>query len=202
MGFWSTFGKIALPAASIAAAPFTGGSSLLGLLGTGGKAVADIIGKAGPAIGAAGSALGAASQGAATNRGQEFSGQALLEQLLQQRDSQFQNQTIAREQEGRASGTDAWRKLLASQRTLSPSTRPSLSPYSVAPRQATDTERQGASAMSAEVMARLQGGNPMAPVTQRPLAMDPSLLQAGGLEKTSGWLAPLLTFLGQQKKVA
>jgi hypothetical protein len=173
------------------------GGSLIGL--GGGADEEKIAASVAKILGAGGAGLGAASQASATNRGEQFSGQALLEQLLQQRDSQFQNQTIAREQEGRASGTDAWRKLLASQRTLSPSTRPSLSPYSVGQRQATDTERQGASAMSAEVMARLQGGNPMAPVTQRPLAMDPSLLNAGGFEKTAGWLSPILAFLGQQK---
>ena len=69
-------------------------------------------------------------------------------------------------------------------------------PYSVAPRQATETERGGAEALTREVMARLQGGNPIAAPTERPMTVDPRLLKAGRAEKTLGWLAPALSLAG------
>lgn len=162
----------------------------------GGSIAKDAI-KAG--IGAAGSTLGAINKGQASNRDAQFAGQMDLERLLAERDRDYWNQTLQREQEGRASGSDAWRKLLAAQHTLSPGAHPSLSPYSVAPRQATDVERQGADAMTQEVMARLTGGNQLAMPTRRALAVDPKLLQPGKLEQISGYLSPALNFLGQYK---
>ena len=182
------------------AAPFTAGTSLAAL----------------PAIlGAGSAALGGASQAKATNRGSQFDGQLALAKLLMERDASsaglnadadrdYFNQSVAREQEGRASGSDAWRKLLAAQHTLSPGATPHLSPYSVAPRQATGAERQGADAMVAEVMARLQGGNPIAAPRRRDVDLpndprriiDPNLLRAGAGESTMGWLSALLGGLG------
>lgn len=182
MGFWSTLGKIGGAIGAGVLAPVSGGASLTSL----------------PAIlGGAGAAAGAFSQGLANNRGGQFAGQMDLERLLMERDDQFFDQQLAREQEGRAGATDAWRKLLAAQRVLSPGARPSLSPYSVAPRQATDMERQGANALTAEVMARLEGGNPIAPVERRPMNVDPNLLKSGALEKILGTASPFLSFLGR-----
>ena len=197
MSLGSILGKIGMAAAPIIAAPFTGGLSLSAL----------------PAIlGAGGAALGALSQGGAQNRDAQFSGQMDLAQLLMQRDTALQNlraqadndytaNQIAREQSGMATRGDAWHKLLAAQHTLSPGAQPQLAgPYNIAPRQATDVERQGADALSAEVMQRLQGGNPIAAVTKRdprfdydPLStIDPRLLKAGKLEKLGGILSPIL----------
>jgi hypothetical protein len=185
MGWLSAIGKGLGAIGGIAAAPFTGGASLAAL----------------PAIlGAGGAALGAISQGQASNRGQEFGGQLDLERLLMDRDAQFQNQQIAREQEGRTSGKDAWRRLLSAQHTISPGARPSLSPYSVAPRQATGAELQGADAMTQEVLARLMGGNPIAEPTQRPLAVDPKLLKSGWLEKLAGYGGAGLSAYGALNK--
>lgn len=185
-----------------------------GLLGIGGGQSFDY----GKLAGAIGAGMGGASQASATNRGEEYGGQMDLASILMQRDlarlglegqadRDYNSQTIAREQEGRLGRDDAWKKLLSAQRTLSPNTRPSLSPYSTAPRQATDMERQGASAMSDEVMARLQGGNPIEAPTRRdtsfqydPMStIDPRLLKAGGMEKASGWLSPILKYLGPQR---
>ena len=144
----------------------------------------------------AGQGLGAIAQGKATNRGEEFAGQTDLARLLLERDAQFQNQSIAREQEGSRSGMDAWRRLLMAQRTLSPGPRPQLSPYSIAPRQATAAERQGATAMSSEVLQRLLGGNPI-PVPQRTdLGVNPSLLRPGRMERILGYAAPAATIAG------
>lgn len=195
MGFWSTLGKIGGAAGSIAAIPFSGGLSMAALPGI---------------LGAGGAALGAIGQSQAQNRDAKLGAQSDLEQLLLQRaqidaqsDRDYFDQGIRREQEGRASGTDAYRKLLAAQRTLSPGERPNVSPYAAPRRQPTDMERQGADAMTAEVMARLQGGNPIqAPTLRAPLppsAMDPRLMQPGKLESISGWLAPILGAAGQIK---
>jgi hypothetical protein len=190
MGWLKNIARVA----AVGAAPFTGGASLAAL---------PMIN----AIGAGGAALSAGSQASAQNRGSQFGGQMDLANLLMQRDfgrlglegeadRDFFNQTIGREQEGRAGREDAWRKLQSAQRTLSPGARPSLSPYSVAPRQATDMERQGADALSQEVMARLTGGNPIAMPTRRdtsfqydPMStIDPRLLKAGKGERIAGWL--------------
>jgi hypothetical protein len=74
MGFWSTLGKIALPVAGIAAAPFTGGASLLGTLGSIGGNVAKGINAALPVAGAIGSVASGAAKGGADQRLREQSG--------------------------------------------------------------------------------------------------------------------------------
>lgn len=172
MGFWGTLGKIGAAVGAGVAAPLTGGASLASL----------------PTIlGAGSAALGAISQGKANNRGAEFAGQLDLERLLMDRDQQTFNNQITREQEGRASGNDAWRRLMAAQRVLSPGAKPQLSPYSIAPRMATGAERQGADAMTQEVMARLMGGNPIPEVQARPMNVDPKLLKPGFWESLAGY---------------
>lgn len=154
----------------------------------------------GAVLGAGGQAIGAATNAAANNRGQKFVGQIGLERLLMDRDNDFFDNTVTREREGRASGSDAWKKLLAAERTLNPGARPQLSPYSVAPRQAGADERAGADAMKAEVMARLQGGNSLPQVERRPMNVDPRLLDAGGMEKAGGWLSPILSMLAASRR--
>lgn len=157
----------------------------------------------GGASGALGAGVGAMSQSAANNRGEKFSGQLDLERLLMERDQQIQNQLLLREQDGRASGADAWKKLLSAQHTLNPSAMPSVSPYAVARPGPTDATKQGAEALTAEVMTRLQGGNALPMPTQRPVTsndeafrVDPKLLDAGKGEKAGGWLSLLLGGLG------
>lgn len=177
MGFWGSLGKAALGIGGVAGAPFTGGLSL--------------------ALGAAGSGLGAAAQGRASNRGEKFGGQMDLERLLLQRELANQQMRIGREAEGRAGASDAWRKLLAAQYTANPGARPQLAgKYSVAPRQATGLELEGADALTQEVMARLRGGNPIPQVQERPLEVDRRLLDAGKFEKFAGIASPLLTSWG------
>lgn len=180
---------------AVGAAPFTGGASLAAL----------------PVIDGVGAALGAGSQASATNRGQQFSGQMELARLLQDRDyrmgtlnaqadNDFFDQTVRREEENRAGRGDAWKKLLSAQRVTNPGARPQLSPYSVAPRQATHAETTAATALSEETRNRLLNGNPMPEVTRRTVTMgdplatvDPNLLRAGRGEQVSGWLAALLS---------
>ena len=196
-------------ALGVPGAPIAGGSVATGTIGgtgtIGALQGAGYAGSGGGGLGswltsdrlrAAGQGLGAIAQGKAINRGEEFAGQTDLARLLLERDAQFQNQSIAREQEGSRSGMDAWRRLLMAQRTLSPGPRPQLSPYSIAPRQATGAERQGATAMSSEVLQRLLGGNPI-PVPQRTdLGVDPRLLRPGRMERILGYAAPAATIAG------
>lgn len=180
MGFWSGLGKVLGVAGGIAGAPFTGGASLI------------------PTIaGAAGAGLGALAQGKAQNRGAEFGGQMDLERLLMDRDQQFFGNQLAREQEGREGSSDAFRKLLASARVLSPGPRPQLSKYSVAPRQVSVAELTGAEALQAEVLKRLQGGNPIAMPTMRPSQVDPRLLKPGLFERIAGYASPALGVLSR-----
>lgn len=169
----------------------------------------------GALLGIAGAGLGGGSRAAALNRQGDFYGGLDLATLLNQRemgrqnllagaDNDYTSNQIARSQEGRASGQDAWRKLLSAEHTLDPGARPQLAgPYNIAPRQANPIERQGADALANEVMQRLQGGNPIAEVTKRPVdlaydpmsTVDPRLLKAGKGEKWSGWLGAILSGL-------
>jgi hypothetical protein len=180
---------------------------------------ASFIPGVGPALsgilGAAGSAAGSMANASAQNRDAQFSGQMDLASLLANRDLALQNlraqadndytsNQIAREQSGMATRDDAWKKLLSAQHTLSPSQMPMVSKYQAPQRQATDAEKQGANALTAEVMARLQGGNPIAAVEKRNPAfdydpmktIDPRLLKPGTGEKIGGILAPVLTGIG------
>lgn len=68
MGFWSTLGKIAKVAAPIAAIPFTGGASAVGLAGSLKSALPGVLSAAGNVLGKqeAGKAEGAATQAGVT----------------------------------------------------------------------------------------------------------------------------------------
>lgn len=145
-----------------------------------------------------GGVLSAISDTKAKNRGEKFGGQMDLERLLMDREQGYQDMRISREQEGRAGSSDAWRKLLAAQHTLSPGARPQLAgPYSIAPRQATEAETTGADALTREVMTRLQGGNPIPGVTERPLEVDRRLMDPSKGESILGWLGAILGGVGR-----
>lgn len=96
MGFWSALGKVLGIAGPLAAAPFTGGASLLGELGAAAPTAAAI----GAGIGAAGNLMGKSGQGqnnGATpspiaNVGQVASGQAGA--LAQQQEAQDRQRTV------------------------------------------------------------------------------------------------------------
>lgn len=198
MGLGSILGKIGNIGLDFGASLIPGGSVAKNLL------------KAG--LGAAGSAVGSMANASAQNRDAQFSGQMDLATMLAQRDAQLQqlrasadndytSNQIARETSGTQTRGDAWHKLLSAQHTLSPSAMPNVSPYAAPQRQPTGAEQQGAGAMTDEVMARLQGGNPIAAVERRTPAfdydpmktIDPRLLKPGTGEKIGGILAPILT---------
>lgn len=181
MGFWSALGKIGSVAAPIAANFIPGVGPALGA-----------------AMGAAGAGLGALGQSQAQNRGAKLTAQGDMERLLLEREAQLQQQQIARQAEGRASGSDAWRKLMAAEHLGTPGARPqNAGPYNVAPRQATEAQLFGADQMKNEVMKRLQGGNPIPEVSQHPLAMDPKLMNPGKMEQFAGLAGAGLSFLGR-----
>ncbi len=152
-------------------------------------------------VGAIGAGIGAVSQGKAQNRGEKLSGQFDLEQMLMARDSDLFNRQVGREEEGRTSGNDAWKRLMQAQHVINPGPRPQLAgKYSIAPRQSTEAELSGADAMTREVMARLQGGNPIAEQRERPMAIDPKLLDPGMLERILGYGSMGLSAVGALRK--
>src|SRR5688572_5820422 len=152
---------------------------------------------AGGPVGAIGAGIGAISQGKAQNRGEKLGGQFDLEQILMARDRDLLQRQMSREEEGRASGNDAWKRMLAAQRVKHPGPRPQLAgKYSTPSRVSTPTEMQGADAMTAEVMARLQGGNPIPQQGMRELAIDPKLMDPGLMERLLGYGAAGLSAWG------
>ena len=178
MGFWGTLGKIGGMVGGIAAAPFTGGESLIPTL-----------------IGAGGSALGAAAQGMAQNRGAESGANISREQLQQNADRMFFDQMLAREQEGRASRNDAMRGLQQSEyianwkpsaMKLSPFTRDIAGP--------SDMVREGARSMQGDLMARL-AGNQMPMPQQRQVAE--MIRKPGFFEKFAGIASPAMSLYGE-----
>ena len=189
MSFWSRLAKIALPVAGIAAAPFTGGSSLWGTIAS----------MAGPAA----SAIGGATSAAANNRGAR--GEALLSEedrraareRLRQTDDQtavsagqlnrqqlddFYNQSRLREQEGREGRRSAMRDLqvanyVGNRGANAPVTTTSgrtLNTMGLGGRASTDQERQGMQAAAREIMTRLEGGNPLPAPERQPTFQVPS----------------------------
>ena len=163
-----------------------------------------------PGVSGVGKALQAKSQAAASNRGTKFEGQLDFARLMAERDAEnarlkaqadndFVTNTIAREKEGRDGRSSAWKGLLSAQALLNPAAMPNVSPYAAPQRQVTAAERQGGDALTAEVMARLTGGNPMEAIRRRDpgLEYDPTqqvdlgLLNPSKGETRSGWLGAL-----------
>jgi hypothetical protein len=184
MSLWSTLAQIG----GIAAAPFTGGASL-----------------AIPAALEVGSkALGAAANSSASNRSAQVQADIEQERLRQQSQRDFWQALVAREQEGRASGTDALKKLQQTSylenrtgyrpTTLSTSVGSKTLPsFGFGPAASTEADVTGAQALRNEVMKRLQGGNAI-PEVPNPYE-NPFMLperHAGFWEKFAGIASPIL----------
>jgi hypothetical protein len=188
MGFWSSLAKIG----GYAAAPFTGGASL---------AIP-------AALEAGGAMLGAGANTSASNRGAQI--EALIEQekLRQSADNSYRDAVIAREQEGRASVTDALRKLQQSTYLIhrgdyKPATVMSqgkamqLPTFGFEPRASSETEMTGAHGLRNEVMKRLMGGNQVPEIERpTPFTIDPKLLKGSIWEKLAGIAGPALSLYG------
>jgi len=184
MGFWSGLGKVLSIAGPIAAAPFTGGASLLGMAGLGGTTAATIGGIAG----AAGSALGGLGDSQAKNRGAELASQNELSKQLLLRDKAYQDALVTREQEGRKAEGTNFARLLSAQHALSPASMPSVSPYAASQRQATGAEAQGADLLTQQVLARMAAGNPIPMPEKTDLMINRKLLKPGAAENWTNWL--------------
>jgi hypothetical protein len=188
MGLWSTLAKIG----GIAAAPFTGGASL-----------------ALPAVlEAGGSMLSAGANASASNRGAQIEAAIEQERLRQQQQRDYRDALVQREQEGRASATDAFKKMqqatyLIHRGDYNPATVTSqgqpmqLASFGFGPRASTETELTGSHALRNEVMQRLQGGNQIPEVqAPTPFTIDPKLLKGSIWEKLAGIAGPALATYG------
>jgi hypothetical protein len=181
MGFLSALGKIGGFAAKLLPIP---GAGLIG-----------------DAIGAAGDMASAGSQAAAHNRGTKLDAQLYEEQANQARQQNFIDQLAQRAQEGRASGTDAWKKLQQAEYlgTATEGYKPKngLPSYGFGPKAATESERLGAASMRDESLQRFREGNSI-PEIKDPgqFRLDPKNLNAGMWEKLGGILGPGLSTFG------
>ena len=109
--------------------------------------------------------VGAYLQGKAQNDASKRNYQLDLQRLLMDSQGQAFNQNVAREQVGAATASDAWRKLLATQYAQGGrQALPNVSPYAT-PQRSLAGLQPGADALTQELMKRLQGGNPIQPVT-------------------------------------
>ena len=145
----------------------------------------------------AGAGLGARSSAQASNRGTALEAQTDIAQQLALRDKYYNDALLAYEKEGREGGAQAMRQLLTSQRMNNPAERPNVSPYAAPQRQATDIERQANDLMAQQMMARLQGGNPLPRPEKTDLQIDRSLMKPSTSENVTGWLSALMPVGGR-----
>jgi len=184
MSFFSKLGKILSVGAGVAAAPFTGGASLIPTI-----------------IGAAGSALGGVADASAANRGQKIDVGFTEEQLNQQRKRDYINQLMAREDDRRAGGNDAWKAAQQAQYVENAkgyTPRAGLKSYGFGPKAATEPEVKVAQDRFLEANRRLSNQDSLTPGVEAPSAyrVDPRLMEQSGFEKFANVAAPLLTGLG------
>jgi len=148
----------------------------------------------------AGDVLGGGADDSAANRSSALASQNELSKQLVQRDRNYYDALIAREQEGRAAEGTALARLRSAQHLLSPGARPVVSPYGVQPRQLTDVEQGANQQISAEMMKRLTAGNPLPVPEKTDLQVDRSLMKPGWLEQLMGYGGAGLSAWGQLRK--
>lgn len=107
MGFWGTLGKVAGIAGPLAAAPFTGGTSLLGMLGMGAKTA----GMIGAGLGTAGRLASGASAQRAQDRGAQADYNLLRQQVENQRVGNENTNAMALARDRRSAEADRLRQL-------------------------------------------------------------------------------------------
>lgn len=195
MGFWSGLAKIAGPVAGLAAAPFTAGATLPLVLG------------------AAGSAVGAAANGAAQNRGaqnalnmdrdqQRLQAQTANEQALENRG----RLELDTQQADRTSQADAYMKALKSALALNMGdvsmNRPQGIPefrFSGGPRPSAigAQGKQAAELLNAQALQKLMNGEQHTPLPALQKFEQTPEKKASIWEKIAGFAAPALTAAGQ-----
>lgn len=197
MSIWSKLGKIALAAAPIAAAPFTGGGSLALL----------------PTVLSAGGAVASAMSGsAAANRDAKATASLAQQKEQDQQQRDFQDQMIARETSDRAGQSDAWKKLQqasyvagggANQAPTMTTSGRALAPTSFSPKAAGADEVAAATALQGQTRDDLMagrfhtnGGAPTPLTAPKPFVFDPKLLDPSIWEKLGGIAGPALGAIG------
>ena len=195
MGFWDVMKKVALPAASLAAIPFTGGLSATGFMGT--------LAKNAPAIiGAAGSALSKGSQASANNRGAQLDATLTAEQINTNKYRDWYQMMVDRDTsergwqtENRAAEGDAWKRLQQAAYTAN-STGPKtggFSPYTKAIAGPSDEVKAAAAALAQQKGDAITSGRfntPRvmdAPAPYTPITLDPKLMKGSAWETLAGY---------------
>jgi hypothetical protein len=201
----------AIPTASLMGGPAAASSGLLasgaatsalgGASGSGMMGSLSSLARSPEAYKAGANMLASGAETMANNRSASLDAATNQERLRQNQfglDTQRQNsmfdELVARSQEGRASGTDAWKKMQYGDYVANGGSeyKPAngLPSYGFGPHASTDVEKQGAEALRAEAMQRLQGGNPIdipAYPTTTPFTYDPKLTKGSTAEKLMGY---------------
>jgi hypothetical protein len=195
MSFLGTLGKFLGPAAGIAAAPFTGGASLIPTI-----------------LGGAGAAVGAMGQGAAENRGAKTAAQLDRDVLAQRSASDYEQALENRaklEMDRRTADAkarqDAFVQSLRSALALnfSPAARPEgVANISFVGKGIGEQGQAAAAEMSRQAMLRLLNGEKFDPLPAVERFTPSALPQASTWEKVAGILAPSLTAAGAIAKAA
>jgi hypothetical protein len=139
-------------------------------------------------LGAAGSVLGAGADAMASNRGSMVDVMSQQEVLNQQRQRDYRSAVHDREQDRRAGGDHAWRAMQAAeylQNATGYTPRAGMGSFGFGPKAATDAEKRGAAAYSAEAMRRLERGDSMLSQITDPgqFQFDPKHLSPGVIEQ-------------------
>lgn len=194
MSFFGKLGKILLGGAGIAAAPFTGGASLAGTIGS--------------IAGAAGSALGSAAQASASSRGAGLEAELVAEQLNQQRQRDYNDAALRYDQQDRESAADAYKRERISQYLDSPQARAGYKPadiniagtkmssFGFGPQATTQSEVDAARQYAQQNAQGSFGQRVARPTTPERYEFDPNLLKPGTFEKFANIAAPIATGVG------
>ena len=184
-------------AAAGSAAAAGGGSSLLSKIAN--------YAKDPDVLGAIGSGLSAGADTAAHNRGVNMSAEETAQMIRMRQDQQYRDAMVQRAQEGRASGSDAWRKLNSAEyvagRTSDYTPREGLPSYGFGPKASTPAQIAAAAAQRDEAMGRLQGGNPL-PAPTAPTPFEFQTQGPGMFERIAGIAGPGLSFWGGLSRLA
>ena len=184
MSLWSKLGNILKVGGGVAAAPFTGGASLIPTIASMG-----------------GSVLGGLAEGKAAGRSNQVQAGLTEEEINQGRQQQFFNNSLAREADKRASGANAMRAIqqseyLANAEGYAP--KAGLGSFGFGPKGATAAEKAAAAKYLAENQQRINTGDSLLPQVKDPgtYRIDPKLLKAGKLENVMGALGGGLEAFG------
>ena len=145
-------------------------------------------------IGAGGSMLSGGAEQSANNRQSQLDASVFQNDINRRADDDFRNALVQREQEGRASGTDAWKKLQQTEyvagggREYTPGAAVGGHSYGFGPKATIDAEKTGAGQLRGEAQTRLQNGNPLPMPEKSKFMLDQNLLRPGAGETAMDWI--------------